>query len=117
MKSKIKTYIEERPWGRFEQFTHNQPSTVKIITVRPNEELSLQYHKNRDEFWRIIGGSGQVVIGEEVLEAKTGDEFLVPRGTKHRMITGSEQMRVLEIALGEFDEDDIVRLEDKYKRV
>ena len=25
--------ITERPWGKFEQFTHNELSTVKIIEV------------------------------------------------------------------------------------
>ena len=29
----MKIYKEERPWGVFEQFTHNENSTVKILTV------------------------------------------------------------------------------------
>lgn len=44
----MKIYKEERPWGNFERFTHNEISTVKILTVNPNEELSLQYHHNRE---------------------------------------------------------------------
>ena len=36
-------------------FCSNTKSTVKIITVNPNSELSLQFHNNRDEFWKIEG--------------------------------------------------------------
>ncbi len=73
-----------RPWGQFERFTLNEKSTVKIITVNAGEEFSLQTHAERDEFWRVIGGYGTVTIGEEQHEATPGDEFFIPRGTKHR---------------------------------
>ncbi len=37
----------DKPWGKFEQYTHNLPSTVKIITVQLGGVLSLQYHHGR----------------------------------------------------------------------
>lgn len=106
-----------RPWGNFRQFTHNTPSTVKIITVNPNEELSLQSHTKRGEFWRVLTGSGSFVIGDTTHSVSAGDEHVVPIGAKHRMASGVEGMSVLEIALGDFDEEDIIRYEDKYGRV
>ena len=69
---------KNRPWGNFRRFTLNEPSTVKLITVEPNQSLSLQTHKNRGEFWRIVGGNGIVEIdGIEHLASK-GDEFFIP---------------------------------------
>lgn len=106
----------EKPWGQFEQFVKNAPVTVKIIRVNAGELFSLQTHQNRDEFWRVLEGSGTITVGEEQHGAKAGDEFFVPRGIKHRAEGGPEGLRFLEIAFGEFDEDDIVRLEDKYGR-
>ena len=44
-------YEEKRPWGGFRRYTHNELSTVKVITVKPGEVLSLQYHHHRDELW------------------------------------------------------------------
>jgi mannose-6-phosphate isomerase len=44
----------EKPWGKFKQYTHNLPSTVKVITVRPGAALSLQYHSKRGELWVIL---------------------------------------------------------------
>ena len=111
-----KPYIEERPWGKFIQFTHNEPSTVKILVVNPGEELSLQYHERREEFWHVISGNGKLIIGENELDIVPGKNYLVPRGAQHTIRGGSEGVQVLEIATGDFDEDDIVRLKDKYHR-
>ncbi len=107
---------ETRPWGDFERFTLNEKTTIKIITVNAGEEFSLQTHEHRDEFWRVISGSGTVRIGDEEKEAKEGDTFFSARGTKHRVQGGPEGISFLEIAFGEFDENDITRLEDKYGR-
>ena len=109
-------YLEERPWGKFEQFCHNEKVTVKIITVRPHSKLSLQYHRNRDEFWRVIEGKGEVVLGEKTLKAERNDEFFIPKETEHRMMTQDKTLEIMEISFGDFDENDIVRIDDIYQR-
>ncbi|MCP3682720.1 MAG: cupin domain-containing protein [bacterium] len=113
----MEKYTEKRPWGKFEQFCLNQKCTVKILSVDANQELSLQYHHHREEFWRVVAGEGIIVIGEEDHKAKEGDEFVIPVETKHRIRTEGSSVKIMEISFGEFDENDIVRLEDKYKRV
>jgi len=107
---------EERPWGDFERFTLNEKTTVKIIAVKAGEAFSLQTHKHRDEFWRVLKGSGTVRINERDYDAKEGDTFFSPRGTQHRVTGGTGGIVFLEIAFGDFDEGDIKRLEDKYGR-
>ncbi|MBN2880921.1 phosphomannose isomerase type II C-terminal cupin domain [Candidatus Woesearchaeota archaeon] len=109
-------YEETRPWGKFEQFTHNEKSTVKIITVNPNSKLSLQYHEKRDEFWKILEGEGKIILNDKTLEAKQGDEFHIQKLTKHRAITENNKLVILEISTGEFQENDIIRIEDEYSR-
>lgn len=111
------TFQTDRPWGNFRQFTYNKPSTVKILNVNPNEQLSLQSHKNRSEFWRVITGSGIVEIGDIKENASVGNEYEILMGEKHRLSAGSNGISVLEIAIGNFDENDIVHYEDKYGRV
>ena len=113
MNAPINPYREERPWGDFVEFIKNSPATVKIITVKNGEQLSLQKHKNRDEFWHIIAGTGSVQIGNHAVNVKPGQDYFAPRNTNHRF-TGP--LTVLEISLGEFDENDIERIEDKYGR-
>jgi mannose-1-phosphate guanylyltransferase/mannose-1-phosphate guanylyltransferase/mannose-6-phosphate isomerase len=106
-----------RPWGRFEQYCDNVKCAVKMHFFKPNEMWSLQYHYNRDEFWKIIKGKAVVTIGDKEIKAKEGDEFFCKRGEKHRIKAVDGPIEVLEICFGEFDENDEVRLEDKYKRV
>ncbi|MCX6787177.1 MAG: phosphomannose isomerase type II C-terminal cupin domain [Candidatus Kaiserbacteria bacterium] len=108
---------EERPWGNFERFTHNEQTTVKIITVNAGASLSLQTHEHRDEFWRVLKGSGIVRIGEEDANANEGDTFFAPRHMVHRISGGPEGLSFLEISFGEFDENDEKRIEDQYGRI
>lgn len=108
---------EERPWGNFERFTHNEKTTVKIITVHAGESLSLQIHEHRDEFWRVLKGSGVITIGEKNTDANEGDTFFVPRNTTHRISGGLGGSSFLEISFGEFEENDEKRLDDQYGRV
>jgi mannose-6-phosphate isomerase-like protein (cupin superfamily) len=117
MESNLDIYEEKRPWGAFRRFTNNILSTVKIITVKPNEQLSLQSHKKRSEFWRVISGDGIFEIDGRKYIVEKGIEKEIKIGAKHRMQAGSDGMEVLEIATGDFDENDIVRYEDKYGRV
>jgi mannose-6-phosphate isomerase-like protein (cupin superfamily) len=112
----MKKYIVEKPWGKFEQFTKQEPVTVKIITVNPNESLSLQYHFKREEFWKILSGTGEITIGDSVMQANAGDEYFIEKRQRHRIKAKQAVLSMLEISFGDFDEEDIVRLEDKYQR-
>ena len=106
----------DRPWGNFLQFTHNLSSTVKIISVKGGEELSLQSHEKRSEFWYVLSGSGQMEIGGVKYEVVGGDKVNIMAGARHRLIAGPSGIKVLEIATGDFEEDDEKRYEDKYGR-
>ena len=112
----MKKLTIKKPWGQFEQFTHNETTTVKIIFVNKKEAFSLQYHNNRTEFWHILLGHPIVIIGEKTLLANPGDEFIIKNNQLHRLEAQNDDVQVLEITYGDFDEDDIIRTEDKYGR-
>jgi mannose-6-phosphate isomerase-like protein (cupin superfamily) len=118
LSNKLNLYHEDRPWGSFDQYTHNQKSTLKIITVNKGQATSLQYHHHRSEYWVVVSGSGKLHIGEDVFDSEVGKMYEVPLGAKHRIEGSSDQsLTIMEISLGDFDEGDIVRLEDAYGRV
>ncbi len=107
-----------KPWGKFERYAHNEACTVKIITVAPGGVLSRQYHHKRDELWVVLDAGACVELDGKILHPDPEEKLFIPRETVHRLYcTGSSPVRVLEISFGEFDEDDIVRLEDVYGRV
>jgi mannose-6-phosphate isomerase-like protein (cupin superfamily) len=109
----------KKPWGGFEEFTENEPSTVKILTILPGQEISLQSHKNRSEFWKVIKGAPTIIIGDKEITAKEDEEFSIPKGEEHRIEAkaGDTETQILEISFGKFDEEDIERIDDKYGRV
>jgi mannose-1-phosphate guanylyltransferase/mannose-1-phosphate guanylyltransferase/mannose-6-phosphate isomerase len=106
-----------RPWGSFRQFTENELTTIKIISVNAGNKLSLQYHNNRSEFWVVLEGNPILTIGEERRQAQPKQEFFIPQKTKHRIEAIENNVEILEIAFGNFDESDIVRIEDSYGRI
>jgi len=112
----MKSVTTKRPWGSFTRFTNNEPSTVKLLYVNKGEELSLQYHAHREEHWEIIEGNPEITVGDKVLYPKPGEEFVIMPMTKHRISAPNDNVIILEISMGEFDESDIVRLEDDYNR-
>src|SRR3989344_945604 len=113
---KLKPFTEERPWGGFREFVRNEIVTVKILFVKKGEVFSLQKHRQRDEFWRVLVGDPDIVIGEKTMRTKPGDEFEIAREVEHRIQAPVNNVEVLEISRGEFDEADVERIEDKHGR-
>lgn len=112
-----KSHTEKRPWGEELWITNEKPSMVKLLTVNPGETLSLQYHNHRDEYWLVLSGDGSAVIDTQTISLNPGDENFIARGIHHRLIGGTTPMKILELCFGDFNQEDIVRLEDKYGRV
>lgn len=113
----MKKHSERRPWGGFERFTFNEKSTVKILTIKPKQKFSLQYHKNRSEFWKILDNDVKITLGKKTFKAKKGKEIFIPRKTLHRAEALSKTAHILEISFGKFNEKDIIRIEDDYRRL
>ncbi len=111
--------IYNRPWGFYKTTFLNPYARAKIITVYPNEEISLQEHKKREEHWVVISGHGIVIIGESEKNIQPGNYIYIPKGCKHKISNTNpkKSLMISEVQLGEeFSEDDIIRYEDKYGR-
>lgn len=111
-------FVEERPWGRFQSFVTNEPVTVKIITVEPGRRLSLQRHAQRAEMWQVLDTAPlDVTVDDRTWTATQGEQIWIPVGSVHRLgNAGTAPARILEVGFGNFDEDDIERLEDDFSR-
>ena len=110
---------DKRPWGTWEVLDTKTDYCVKKITVNPGGVLSLQLHNYRQEHWVVVEGEVLVTLGDEVCVKKPDDVVFIPCKTVHRIQNNTDKYAVvIEIQTGEnLDEDDIVRLEDKYGRV
>lgn len=109
--------IIDKPWGKVATYALNQPASVRVITVEPGQETSVHYHQMRDEMWVVLDPGLTIQIGDRVMEAGPGEEFMVEAEVTHRIGNrGAKRGRVLEIAYGYTTEDDTQRLQDDYGR-
>jgi mannose-6-phosphate isomerase len=107
----------ERPWGSFKQYANNENCTVSLMTVLPGQRLSLQSHSGRSELWIVLDDGAVVQVGEDIKECNAGDEIWIRVNEKHRLSCKEElPVRVLEVAFGNWQQDDITRYADDYKR-
>ncbi len=105
-----------RPWGSFKQYANNSETTVSLMTVLPNQRLSLQSHMARAELWIVLDDGAEVQINDAILHPKAGDELWIPALARHRLSSTGPMVRVLEVAFGNWQQADIMRFEDDYAR-
>ena len=68
------------------------------MTIRPGEEIGSEVHDDRDQFFRIEAGTGEIWI-DGVCHAVSADMgVIVPQGAEHNVIaTGSETLKLYTI--------------------
>ena len=98
--------------------TRGERFQVKRIVVRPGGTLSLQKHHHRAEHWVVVRGTAEVTIGTDVKAVHENESIYIPIGAVHRLANrGKIPLELIEVQTGSYlGEDDIVRIEDVYKR-
>lgn len=65
-----------------------------LMSLKPGEEIGEEVHQDRDQFFRIEEGKGEVLIDGVTTKVKDDDAIIVPAGAKHNVInTGNEALR------------------------
>lgn len=64
-------------------------SQLVLMSLKPNEEIGLETHKENDQFFRFENGKGKVVIDDTEYTVTDGDAIIVPAGSKHNIINTS----------------------------
>jgi len=107
-----------RPWGHYESVDSGARFQVKRIVVAPGGVLSLQKHLHRAEHWVVVRGTAEVTVGDVKKIVHENESAYIPIGAIHRLANpGRIPLELIEVQTGSyFGEDDIIRLEDVYKR-
>jgi mannose-1-phosphate guanylyltransferase/mannose-6-phosphate isomerase len=107
-----------RPWGYYHSLDNGTRYQVKRIMVKPGGRLSLQLHHHRSEHWVIVRGTAQVTVGNDVKTVHENESIYIPIGAPHRLENpGKIDLELIEVQTGSYlGEDDIVRIEDDYRR-
>jgi mannose-1-phosphate guanylyltransferase/mannose-6-phosphate isomerase len=107
-----------RPWGYYDSIDVGERFQVKRIVVQPGGTLSLQKHHHRAEHWIVVRGTAEVTVGSDVKAVHENESIYIPIGAVHRLANrGRIPLELIEVQTGSYlGEDDIVRLDDVYKR-
>jgi mannose-6-phosphate isomerase len=109
----------EKPWGHELIWALTELYCGKLLVVKAGHELSLQFHREKDESWYVLEGRAKLELaapGEKSTSTEvvtSGAAFHVTPGTVHR-IHALEDTTVLEVSTPHLH--DVVRLEDSYGR-
>jgi mannose-6-phosphate isomerase len=109
----------EKPWGWELLWACADTYVGKLLFVRADQSLSLQFHNVKDESWYVLEGRAKIEMGApgDPLPASEvvgpGAAFRIRPGTVHR-VAALEDTLILEVSTPHLD--DIVRLEDRYGR-
>ena len=111
------SYVE-RPWGQYFKLFQEPGVWVKRVEVKPGARLSLQKHTHRSEKCIMVAGEGIAVVNDKEIPVKPGTVVDIPLGAVHRIgNTGNSKLVFIEVACGDLlSENDIIRLQDDYKR-
>jgi mannose-1-phosphate guanylyltransferase/mannose-6-phosphate isomerase len=107
-----------RPWGSYQSVDNGERHQVKRITVKPGGRLSLQKHHHRSEHWIVVRGAAQVTVNDLVKVVHENESIYIPIGATHRLENpGKIPLELIEVQTGSYlGEDDIIRIEDDYRR-
>jgi len=136
----------ERPWGAFLVIKEEQAQdfanrffgridvdtlrvdgklSPKILIVKPGARLSWQYHHRRAEIWQVYKGVVGIIRSNndtegELVRFGAGEQVRLAQGERHRLIGLENYGIVAEIwqhtDVITSDEEDIVRVQDDFKR-
>jgi mannose-1-phosphate guanylyltransferase / mannose-6-phosphate isomerase len=107
-----------RPWGSYQSVDNGDRHQVKRIIVKPGQRLSLQKHHHRAEHWIVVRGAARVTVNETVKTVHENESVYIPMGAVHRLENpGKIMLELIEVQTGSYlGEDDIIRIEDDYRR-
>lgn len=107
-----------RPWGTYVTLRLENNYQVKLLTINPGGQLSLQKHFKRAEHWVVVAGSPTLTVNGETKVYHVNESVYIPREALHRIENfGADPVKIIEVQVGDYlGEDDIVRIEDIYGR-
>jgi mannose-1-phosphate guanylyltransferase/mannose-6-phosphate isomerase len=107
-----------RPWGSYQGLDAGERHQVKRIVVKAGGRLSLQKHHHRSEHWVVVRGTALVTLNGVEKIVHENESIYIPIGAEHRLENpGKISLELIEVQTGSYlGEDDIIRIQDDYRR-
>ena len=90
----IETLTEENGDFRRVLYTGKNLQLV-LMALQPGEEIGEEVHNDRDQFFRVEKGKGEIVIDGVATKIKSDIAMIVPAGARHNVRnTGDKALRL-----------------------
>ena len=66
-----------------------------LMSLQPGEEIGEEVHDDRDQFFRVEAGKGEVMIDGRTTPIEDATAIVIPAGARHNVINrGSEPLKL-----------------------
>lgn len=90
----IEELTEENADFRRVLYTGNYLQLV-LMAIQPGDEIGEEVHDDRDQFFRVEAGAGEIVIDGAVSKVKADMAMIVPAGARHNVrCTGNQALKL-----------------------
>lgn len=69
-------------------------SQLVLMSLKPGEEIGMEVHMDRDQFFRFESGEGEVFIDGVKHKVRDGDCAIVPAGAQHNVVNTSSKIEL-----------------------
>lgn len=90
----------EKSWGSYKVMDVEEKSMTIKVTLNPGHSMNYHSHKNRDEVWVVLDGTGRTFVDGMVQSVKAGDVITMSAGCRHTIFADTE-LKLIEVQLGE----------------
>ena len=89
----------EKSWGSFRVLDIEDESLTVKVTLNPGHRMNYHSHRNRNEVWVVISGTGRTIVDGMEQEVCAGDVITMQAGCRHTVIASTE-LKLIEVQLG-----------------
>ena len=110
----MRPMFEERRWGTLETLDNTETTQLSTLTrkIRIHDGMtsSYHYHKDRDEIWTILKGTGELILEGNKISLSQGKAVCIRKKQRHA-VKAFKDFEYIEIHVGtSVGNDDIHRL-------
>lgn len=89
----------EKSWGSYRVMDVERDAMTIKVTLNPGHNMNYHSHKNRDEVWVVLQGTGKTIVDGYEQNVNAGDVITMNAGCRHTIIAESE-LKLIEVQLG-----------------
>ena len=89
----------EKSWGSFRVLDVEDASMTIKVTLNPGHSMNYHSHKNRNEVWVVISGTGRTIVDGMEQKVHAGDVITMQAGCRHTVFADGE-LQLIEVQLG-----------------